>query len=81
MVRQKLQMDLEEHIKALREYDLSTDKIKPEQIDDKDVVVLLKNSNTEMAMSQQIPYANLLDRTRYFTNRGHAFKLETVEAV
>ena len=51
MVRQKLQMDLEEHIKALREYDLSTDKIKPEQIDDKDVVVLLKNSNTEMAMS------------------------------
>jgi hypothetical protein len=30
MVRSKLQDDLEEKIKALKEYDLSTDKIRPE---------------------------------------------------
>ena len=74
-------MDLEERIRALKEYDLSTDKIKPEQIDDKDVVVLLKNSNTDLVMSQQIPYANLLDRTRFFSNRSHSFSLKSEEAV
>jgi hypothetical protein len=67
IVRSKLQNDLEEKIRALREYDLSTDKIRPEQIDDKDVIVLLKSSNADVVMSRQIPYANLLDNTRYFT--------------
>jgi hypothetical protein len=67
IVRSKLQNDLEEKIKALREFDLSTDKIRPEQLDDKDVIVLLKSSNPNLVMSQQIPYANLLDNTRYFS--------------
>jgi len=44
-------MDLEEHIKSLREYDISTDKIKIDTIDDKEVIVLFKNSNSEIPMS------------------------------
>lgn len=38
-------------IKGLREFDLNTDKIRPEQIDDKDVIILLKSSNKEVVMS------------------------------
>lgn len=70
IVRSKLQNDLEEKIRALREFDLSTDKIRPDQLDDKDVIVLLKSSNSGAVMSQQIPYANLLDNTRYFMVRS-----------
>ena len=51
IVRSKLQNDLEEKIRALREFDLSTDKIRPDQLDDKDVIVLLKSSNSEVVMS------------------------------
>lgn len=42
---------MEEKIRALREFDLSTDKIRPDQLDDKDVIVLLKSSNAEVVMS------------------------------
>lgn len=38
----KKQDEEHEYIKGLREYDLSTDKLRPEHIDDKDVLVLLK---------------------------------------
>jgi hypothetical protein len=75
IVRSKLQNDLEEKIRALREYDLSTDKIRPDQVDDKDVIVLLKSSNSDVIMSQQIPYANLLDTTRYFMVSSRIFDL------
>ena len=47
IVRTKLQNDFEEKIRGLREFDLSTDKIRTEQFDDKDVMVLLKSTNIE----------------------------------
>lgn len=47
IVRTKLQNDFEEKIRGLREFDLSTDKIRTEQLDDKDVMVLLKSTNIE----------------------------------
>ena len=52
LIRNKLQNDLEENIRSLREYDLNTDKLVKEQLDDKDVVLLMKCTNEETVMSQ-----------------------------
>ena len=42
MRQNKNQNEYEETMKDLREYDLSTDKLRQEHIDDKDVLVLCK---------------------------------------
>ena len=52
LIRNKLQNDLEENIRSLREYDLSTDKLVKEHLDDKDVVLLMKCTNEETVMSK-----------------------------
>ena len=40
MMRAKQQDEFEEHIKQVREFDLSTDKINPATLNDEDVMVL-----------------------------------------
>ena len=72
LTRIKKQNEYEEHIKGLREFDLSTDKLRPEHLQnsDQDILVLCKYDNepqsSEPLMTEQIPYANVLDTTRYF---------------
>lgn len=75
LTRIKKQNEYEEYIKGLREFDLSTDKLRPEHLQnsDQDILVLCKYDNesqsSEPLMTEQIPYANVLDTTRYFQVR------------
>ena len=66
-VKMRLQDDFEEQLKALREYDLATEKI-----DDSvkgEYIVLVKHKGVEEQTApiyyETVPYANILDPTRF----------------
>ena len=53
----------------MREYDIATERIRPEVVDDKDCILLVNHRGEEGGahlMAETIPFANLLDDTRFF---------------
>ena len=87
-IKIKLQNDFEAELKDLREYDLSTDCLKPEQLLKGDggkficLINLKAGEEKTPFIHKTIPYSNQVDETLYFSKKPETpFILEIKEEV